>query len=58
MAMHLDRTWIDGNRLDDFTLGVNWYLNPMMRMMFNYVFADSEDSGDANIFQMRLQVAF
>ena len=54
----LDRARINGDRLDDFTLGLNWYLNPNMRVMFNYVFADSEDRGDANIFQMRFQVDF
>ncbi|MCH8964171.1 MAG: porin [Planctomycetes bacterium] len=54
----LDRANINGDRLDDFTLGLNWYLNPNMRVMFNYILADSEDRGDANIFQMRFQVDF
>ena len=54
----LDRARIDGDRLDDVTFGLNWYLNPNMRVMFNYIYADSEDRGDANIFQMRFQVDF
>ena len=53
-----DRVRISSDRLDDFTFGLNWHLNPNMRVMFNYVFADVEDRGDANIFQMRFQVEF
>lgn len=49
---------IDGGRLQDMTLGVNWYLNPNTRLMWNYVFADRADLGNASILQMRLQVDF
>lgn len=35
---------IRGNNLTDFTLGVNWYLNPYTRWKFNYVRAFLEDS--------------
>ena len=47
-----------GGELDDFTVGVNWYLNPNTRFMWNYVFADLDDIGDTNIFQTRFQIDF
>jgi phosphate-selective porin OprO/OprP len=34
---------INGNNLTDFTLGLNWYLNPYTRLKFNYVRAFLED---------------
>lgn len=49
---------IRGGRLSDVTAGLNWYLNPNVRVSWNYVYADAHDSSFANIFQMRLQVAF
>ena len=47
-----------GGTLADLTGGVNWYLNPNARVMFNYVFADLEEVGEAHIFQTRFQVDF
>ncbi len=52
---------IEGGELSDITLGINWHLNPNVRMMFNYVYADLEDRGEisddnANIFQARFQI--
>ena len=54
-----DRT-IAGGKQDDVTVGVNWHLNPNMRVMFNYIRAmtDRPDQGDADIFGMRFQVDF
>ena len=54
---------IDGGEADNITLGLNWYLNPNVRMMFNYVYSDLEDRAgvdddDLNIFQTRLQIDF
>ena len=49
---------VDGGRLRDWTVGVNWYLNPNMRLMWNYVRADLKDVGEANIYQMRAQFDF
>jgi phosphate-selective porin OprO and OprP len=49
---------IRGGRLNDFTLGLNWYLNPSVRTMWNYVYSDSSDGGDVSIYQARLQIAF
>ncbi len=55
---------VDAGRLDTMTLGVNWYLNPNTRVMFNYVKADptldsdGDDDGDADLFAMRFQIDF
>lgn len=31
-----------GGEMENFTVGVNWYINPMMRVMFNYINVDSK----------------
>ncbi|MFO7861241.1 MAG: porin [Desulfosalsimonas sp.] len=54
---------IEGGELSNLTLGVNWHLNPNVRMMLNYVYADLEDrenveDDNANIVQARFQVDF
>jgi phosphate-selective porin OprO/OprP len=57
---------IKGGQETNLTLGLNWYLNPNIRLMFNYIRAHVEDrktyppvdKGNANIFQTRLQFAF
>ncbi len=36
----LKDTGIDGGQLQDVTLGLNWYLNPNMKIQTNYVWAD------------------
>ena len=54
----LDDEGVSGGELGDWTLALNWYLNPFTRLMFNYIRADLEDAGDTNIFQARFQVDF
>ena len=57
---------IKGGKELDFTAGLNWYLNPNIRLMFNYIRSHVEDrdtspsvsNGYANTFQARLQFAF
>lgn len=53
---------INGGRLADTTLGVNWYLNPNTRIMANYVHSDADleeaDNLNADMFAMRFQVDF
>ena len=56
--LNLSDDGVRGGRLKDTTLGLNWYLNNNLRIMWNYVHANPSDGGDANIFQMRLQLAF
>jgi len=50
-------SWIDLNDLEagieggegkNFTLGLNWYLNPNYKVMFNYVHVDHDQYADAN----------
>ena len=57
-GVDLDDGSITGGRELNGTLGVNWYMNPNTRMMFNFIFADREDIGDTRIFQTRLQLDF
>ena len=66
--LDLDDNDLAGGRLWDVTLGVNWYLYPNLRLMFNYIHGDVDDrvssppvtavKGAGNIFQMRVQVDF
>ncbi len=47
--------------VQDHTIGVNWYLNPYTRVMFNYVNSTLHNpigDGDLSIFEMRAQVDF
>lgn len=51
-----------GGRVDDYTLGVNWYLSNYFRLMFNYIYSHLDDptapESDANIFATRLDWHF
>ena len=57
---------IYGGKMDDITIGVNWYPNPNVRWSFNYVHVNVEDSyaeagisdGDADIYQARFHIYF
>jgi len=63
-------SWLDlddgdvlGGTTADHTFGVNWYWNPYMRLMFNYVHAQvspprNATKADFNVFQFRAQVDF
>ncbi len=52
--------------MDDYTLGLNWYMENNLKMMFNYIHYETEDYGDYtkykdlddDIFQTRLQWFF
>lgn len=57
---HLDLSdeEVEGGKLDNITVGVNWYLNSNTRFMFNYVHADLDEVGQSDTFQMRAQVDF
>jgi phosphate-selective porin OprO/OprP len=56
--LNLNDELADGGILSDVTAGVNWYLNPNTRVMFNYVYADLDDVDDANAFTVRTQIDF
>jgi len=56
--LDLDDGDVDGGKLDDGTVGVNWYWNPNVRTSFNYVLAHLEDVGWANQFVARFQIDF
>ncbi|MFP3980338.1 MAG: OprO/OprP family phosphate-selective porin [Desulfobacterales bacterium] len=62
-SLDLNDEAIAGGELNDLTLGVNWHLNPNVRTMINYVYADLENRAgvaddSANIVQARFQVDF
>lgn len=48
---------ISGGNMSDVTLGLNWYLNPNMKIMWNYIHSQNRE-GDADIFLTRVQVTF
>jgi phosphate-selective porin OprO/OprP len=49
---------ITGGELDNITAGLNWYLNPNTKIMWDYVHTDKDTVGQADIFMMRLQFDF
>ncbi len=59
---HLDLNYkdrnINGGILNDITIGINWYLNPNMRIMFNYVHSNLNGVGYADGVQTRFQIEF
>jgi len=57
-TLDLDDADLNGGELSDITCGVNWYMNPNFRVMFNYVNADLDHVDDANAFETRFQVDF
>lgn len=57
----LDSGMIRGGREQDWTLGVNWYLNPNTRIYLNYTLANIEHDlydGNLGILQTRFQIDF
>lgn len=57
-AIDLTDGRIVGGEESNVTLGLNWYLNPNMKVMWNYVNADVDSVGDVDAFMMRWQIDF
>ncbi len=58
-----DNAEIYGGKMDDVTVGLNWYLHSNARLMFNYIMSsvkdhDNDEMGKVNAFTMRTQVDF
>jgi len=49
---------IFGGEQTDVTLGLNWYLNPVTRIMLNHIWEDVKGIGNASTFQVRFQIDF
>jgi phosphate-selective porin OprO/OprP len=60
--INLNSHGIYGGKEENVTIALNWYLHPNLRLMFNYIRVNADnstvDDGRANIFQSRFQVAF
>jgi len=66
----LGSSLIAGGRVTDYTLGLNWYLTPNTRIMFNYVYSNLSKEeighgpeniskiGNAGFFRTRFQIDF
>ena len=60
-SMNLSDKSIQGGRLNDVTLGVNWYLTRQMKIMANYIYAMNNVKNTptyANVFETRAQVVW
>lgn len=49
---------IFGGIQSDIALGLNWYFNPVTRLMINHLWVNVKDRGNANILQGRVQIDF
>jgi len=57
-VLSLNQEDVHGGRMNNITAGVNWYLNPITKITFNYVNSVINELGTSNIFQMRFQITF
>ena len=56
--LDLNDSSVTGGELDNITAGLNWYLNPNTKIMLDYIHADKDRIGQADMFMMRLQFDF
>lgn len=54
--LHLNDRDIRGGIMGDLTVGLNWYLNPNLRWMLNYIHSSLNGSGEAEILATRFAV--
>ena len=57
-ATDLDDRGARGGVLDGIAAGVNWYPNPVTRLMLNWVHTKREAAGDADFLLIRAQIDF
>ena len=57
-SLDLDDGNVKGGELEDTAVGINWYLNPAIRLTANYVYSDLDNSGEAHFVGTRAQVVF
>jgi phosphate-selective porin OprO/OprP len=60
-SVDLDDGGVRGGQQDDITVGLNWYLNPNTRIIWNYIHGDVDHDlydGDFDALEMRFQVEF
>lgn len=57
-TVNLNDGAIFGGEQDNVSVGVNWYLNPVTRLMIDYVDADVDNVGDAQFFLVRWSFDF
>jgi phosphate-selective porin OprO/OprP len=46
---------IEGGKMNDFTIGLNWYPVDNARIMLNYIISDTDKFGSFNAFEVRFQ---
>ena len=46
---------IEGGKMNDFTIGLNWYPVDNARIMLNYIISDTDNYGSINAFEIRFQ---
>jgi len=57
----MDLSDVGAGTLNNITIGMNWYLNPCSRIMFNYVLGTAKIGGETiteNTYQTRIQINF
>jgi phosphate-selective porin OprO/OprP len=57
--LDLNDTNVHGGKMLTLTTGLTWYLNAELKFFANYIFAhvvDGAEEGDANVFQIRIEV--